>query len=73
MSEFGGLRKHENNQHALVPGPRRQNVAAQGADELKTVTYAIPCTVEERRIFLIFFLIQDLGLDPPEVPIDPGL
>ena len=41
MSEFGGLWKHRNNQHALVP--QRQNVAAQEvAVELKMVTYATP-------------------------------
>ena len=40
MSEYGRLWKHENNQHA--PYPRRWNVAAQVAEELKTVTYATP-------------------------------
>ena len=35
----GGLWKHKNNQHALVP-PRRWNVAAQEAEELKTGTFA---------------------------------
>ena len=39
MSEFGGLRKHENSQW---------NVAAQVAVELKTVTYAT-LPMEERR------------------------
>ena len=34
VRQFGGLWKHENNQHALIP--RRQNVAAQVAEELKT-------------------------------------
>ena len=37
--------KHGNNQHALVP--QRRNVAAQVAEELKTVTYATP-SMEER-------------------------
>ena len=47
MSEFGGLWKHENNQHALVP----PNVAAQVVEELKPVTYATPPIIymEERR------------------------
>ena len=45
MSEFGGLWKHENNHMHLYP--RRQNVAAQVAEELITVTYATP--MEERR------------------------
>ena len=48
MSEFRGLWKHENNQHAHDLYPRRWNVAAQVAEELNTVTYATP-PVEERR------------------------
>ena len=40
MSEFGGLWKHENNQHALVP--LKTECAAQEVEELKTVTYATP-------------------------------
>ena len=47
MSEFGGLCKHENNQHALVT-PEDGNVAAQVAEKLKTVIYATP-PMEERR------------------------
>ena len=47
MPEFGGLWKHENNQHALVP--RRRNVAAQVAEELKTVTHATHPMEERRR------------------------
>ena len=47
MLKFGGLWKHGNNQHALVP-PRTERVAAQVAEELKTVTYATP-PMEERR------------------------
>ena len=45
MLEFGGLWKHENNQHALVPPKTECNVAAQEAGELKTVTYATPSNV----------------------------
>ena len=45
MSGFGGLWKHENNQHALVP----PNVVAQVAEELKTVTYATPPMEEHRK------------------------
>ena len=37
MSEFGGLWKHENSQHGLVGYLRRRTVAAQVAEELKTV------------------------------------
>ena len=33
------LWKHENNQHALVPPKTEHDVAAQVAEELKTVTY----------------------------------
>ena len=47
MSEFVGLWKHENTQHALVP-PNGRNVAAEVAEELKTVTYAT-LPMEERR------------------------
>ena len=51
MSEFGGLWKHKNNQHDLYP--RRQNVAAQVAEELKMVTYATPPMEECRtRIYV---------------------
>ena len=44
MSEFGGLWKHENNQHAraCTPELRRNVVAAQVAEELNTVTNATP-------------------------------
>ena len=51
MSELRGLRKHENNQHALVPAPEDGMwLHAQVAEELKTVTcvYATP-PMEERR------------------------
>ena len=49
QSETGdGLWKHENNQRSMHLYPRRRNVAAQVAEELKTVTYAIP-PMEERR------------------------
>ena len=41
MSELGGLWKHENHQHALVP-PKTERVAAQVAEELTAVTYATP-------------------------------
>ena len=37
------MRKHENNQHALVPPKTESNVA----EELKTVAYANP-PIEER-------------------------
>ena len=47
MSEFGGIWKHENNQHALVT--RRRNVAALVAEELKTVICATPPMEERRR------------------------
>ena len=43
MSEFGGLGKHENNQHALVVVPPKTDglwLPMQVAEELKTVTYA---------------------------------
>ena len=60
MSEFGGLWKHEHNQHALVP-PRR-NVAAQVVEELKTVTYLTPPMEERRKIDFLNLLYTLLSL-----------
>ena len=48
MLEFGGLWKHENNQHALVP-PKTECGFPSGAEELKTVTYATPPREERRK------------------------
>ena len=45
MSEFGGLWKHENNQHALVP-PKTECGCPNGGG-IKTITYATP-PMEER-------------------------
>ena len=47
MSEFGGLRKHENNQHALVVPPKAECDCPSGGG-IKPVTYAIR-PMEERR------------------------
>ena len=46
MSEFGGLWKQK--YPACICTPRIQNVAAQVAEDFKTVTYATP-PMEERR------------------------
>ena len=46
MSEFGGLWKHKNNQHALVP-PKKECGCPSGGG-MKTATYATP-PMEERR------------------------
>ena len=48
MSEYGGLWKNENNQHAIVP-PKTECGYTQVAEKLKTVTYATPPPMEERR------------------------
>ena len=47
MSDYGGLWKHENNQHTFVP--RRRNVAAQVAEELQTVTHSYGGTQKKER------------------------
>ena len=56
MSEFGGLWKYENNQHALVPLKMESNVAAQNGGVIKNGH------MEERRkkeIALLFtFTVQ---------------
>ena len=60
MSEFSGLWKHRNNQHALVP-LKTEYVAAQVVEELKMVAYAAP-PMEERRsrriIYTVFWVVH---------------
>ena len=46
MSEFDGLWKHEITSMHLYP--RKRNMPAQVADELKTVTHATPHMEEQK-------------------------
>ena len=47
MSKFGGLRKHENNQHALVPP--KTGCGCPSGEEFKKRSHTLPPPMETRR------------------------